>query len=334
MNKKQEKWEEESEIINRDFSNEIVIDWLEDRYETKSIHTYRNDKCALKKFEKYIGEKNLGLDDVKVYHANKYLKNWLTKSEGLYQLSAYNYFMSTKSFYQWYLDMFEIDRDNPFSKIDTDYIDHTERANEKENLDADQIREIIECVGQIRNKAILAFTASTGCRIGEAVRLKKENLDIEGREAEIITLKNRKQKDRKVYFDRYTRRLLDDYVNRGYRDKYADSESDYVFVSANDNQHTEHPYVSVDRVQEAFRQAVDKSGIEQEFTTQPDEYESKRSNITTHILRRSFCQHWVNSGGDIMNLKNHQGWQNLETAKQYLSDDVDRETRDTYGLNL
>jgi hypothetical protein len=35
-----------------------------------------------------------------------------------------------------------------------------------------------------------------------------------------------------------------------------------------------------------------------------------------------------------MSLKNHQGWENLETAKEYLDETVDRDIRDRYGLDL
>ena len=60
----------------------------------------------------------------------------------------------------------------------------------------------------------------------------------------------------------------------------------------------------------------------------------ERCTVSTHILRRSFSEAWVDSGGDIMSLKNHQGWENLETAKEYLDETVDRDTRDGYGLDL
>jgi len=60
----------------------------------------------------------------------------------------------------------------------------------------------------------------------------------------------------------------------------------------------------------------------------------QRATMSTHILRRSFCQNWINSNGDIMSLRNIVGWKNLETAKEYISDDTSVDKRDRYGITL
>jgi site-specific recombinase XerD len=78
--------------------------------------------------------------------------------------------------------------------------------------------------------------------------------------------------------------------------------------------------------------ALEESDIEMEY----DEYSDgrQRSIHTTHILRRSFCQNWINKNGDIMSLRNLVGWKNLETAKNYIDDDADVDKRDRYGISV
>lgn len=135
-----------------------------------------------------------------------------------------------------------------------------------------------------------------------------------------------------MYFDRKTRRILRRYIQK-YREKYTETNDEYLFLSRNFNQHKKNARVSTDRLRREFIEA----GLNCEQIQDKVDYEEmsdgrERCTVTSYILRRSFSQAWVDSGGDIMSLKNHQGWENLETAKKYLDDTVDRDTRDRYGL--
>ena len=75
---------------------------------------------------------------------------------------------------------------------------------------SDEEMEVIrDSCGSLRDKAIIDLLASTGMRVGELVRLKRDDIDFEAREC-IVHGKGNKQ--RRVYFDAKTKIHLQDYL--------------------------------------------------------------------------------------------------------------------------
>ena len=77
---------------------------------------------------------------------------------------------------------------------------------------------------KLRDLAIIDLLASTGMRVGELVRLKREDIDFEGREC---VVRGKGEKERRVYFDARTKLHLSTYLAE------RSDENDALFVSLN-----------------------------------------------------------------------------------------------------
>lgn len=301
-----------------------------------SKSTLQNRKSGLRKFGQWLDETDRTVDDC----GGRELRTWFgwmeTKTvedengnekvvEWHPDLTRSNYLTHIRQFYDWYyLDDDNIE--NPADKVKTTQLNY-ETKHDKPTLNSQEVRMLIGSAQSKRAEALLSLMASTGCRVGEAVQIRMDQLDLEDRRIDDLPTIKTDVDPRTVWFDRSARTSLKQYINGGYRDQYA-GDSDYVFKSYGER--GEH--MSTDRARVDFLTAVENCNSIQdkvEYETMADGRE--RCNITTHILRRSFCQAWVDNGGDIMSLKNQVGWKNLETAKQYLDDEVSKDERDRYG---
>ena len=307
---------------------ESFVDYLKAR---KSKSTWLNRQSGLKKLNEWMDEKDYELEDLDAVTLESFL-TWMANGD-VSNRTAYEYITAVRLFFDWYEKRSDFTV-NPARNVDTDWIDKDEPKHSKPNLTVEEMRALIESAPSMRAKAMISLMASTGIRAKECCQAEMDNLDLDERSLMIDTVKT-DYGERPVYFDLRTKRILKKYIENGYREKYASTNDEYIFLSYNKNQHKEHPHVSTDRLRDDFLTAVENcEKIQDKVEKEEMEDGRERSTIGTHILRRSFSQHWIDNGGDLMSLKNHQGWENLETAKQYLSDDVDRETRDRYGLSL
>lgn len=304
-------------------------DFVEHQKARKAQGTWKNRQAGLRKLDKWMNERNLELSDLSAKKLDKWL-TWMVNNE-VDERTAYEYVTSIRLFYDWHL--MDEDDQNPAREVKTKWIEKQTTKHTKPTLTPDEISALVDSAQTMRGRAMLSLMASTGIRAKECCQARLDTLDLDERSLVVETVKTDFGK-RTVYFDRKTRRILRKYIQK-YREKYAETNDEYLFLSRNVNQHKENAHVSTDRLREEFVEAV----LNCEQIQGKVDYEEmsdgrERCTVTSHILRRSFSQAWVDSGGDIMSLKNHQGWENLETAKEYLNDTVDRDTRDRYGLDL
>jgi len=301
--------------------------------------TYLTRQSGLVKFEYYILLNGIDIDDVNQRHIDDFL-DWLQGEQELTDITASTYITAVRKFYDNYY--MATDDKNPCRDLNTDHMDLKNPEFEKIKLNEDELRALIDAAPTKRSKALVALLAGTGLRIQEACKLKydtdrdwrkKENELILGKRMvkDVETLKRDGHK-RTVYFDRRTRRILKDYINST-RAKYG--ESDYLFIARNVNNkedlNKDKP-MSVARGRVDFNSAVENcDDIQHLLEYNETANGAKRANITSHICRRSFCQIFVDNGGDLMSLKNIAGWETLETAKNYLEGDNDLDTRDKFG---
>ena len=310
-------------------NDERFIDtWLERRKSRVADGTFSSEQSAITALTEFLNTEDVALEDMDFLLADNFV-SYLTNDKGLSDNTAVNYYSKIQQMYDYYLKANKLNRENPFNEVDIDHLNYDEASNEKVTLDESEVRALVESMPEMRAKALFSFQATTGARIGEAIRLRVDDLELSERSARIITLKNEKQDDRVVYFDRKTRRYLNKYINSGYRSKYPHDDSEHVFITRVADR------ISRDRARVLFADGVKNcSEIQNKLDSNPKANGDQRSTITTHILRRSYAQNWVDSGGDIMTLRNLMGWRDLETARQYLNDDVDKDKMDRYGLDL
>lgn len=313
-------------MISKD--QEFINSWLKRRKSRLAEGTYSSEQSAVTALEEYLEQQNIELDSIGFLQADGFVSH-LTDDKGLADNTAVNYYTKIKKMYDYYIKANNLSCDNPFEQVDISHLDYDKASNDKINLTQSEIQDLIESMPEMRAKALFSLQATTGARVGEVIRAETDNLDLSERSIQIITLKNKEQDNRTVYFDRKTRRYLDQYINQGYRSKYPTDESDYLFITRVADR------ISRDRARVLFNEGVSNcAGLEDKLDSNKKANGDDRSTITTHILRRSYAQNWVDSGGDIMSLKNVMGWYSLDTARQYLKDEVDRDKVDRYGMNL
>ncbi|MXR50193.1 tyrosine-type recombinase/integrase [Halovenus sp. WSH3] len=302
--------------------------WLERRKSRLAEGTYSSEQSATTALKEFLEVEGVGLADIDFLLADNFI-SYLTNEKGLADNTTVNYYSKVKQLYEYYIKVNKLDKTNPFPEVDVSHLDYESPDNEKITLEEEEVRALVESMTEARSKALFGFMATTGARIGEAIRLEMDDLDLQERSATIITLKNDNQDERTVYFDRRARRYLNEYVNNGYRSQYPNDDSEYVFITRVAER------MSRDRGRVLFNDGVENcEEIEDKVDTNEKAGGNERSTITSHILRRSYAQNWIDSGGDIMTLKNVMGWSDLETAKQYLNDEVDKDKVDRYGMTL
>lgn len=181
-------------------------------------------------------------------------------------------------------------RENVLQKQDdTPYIRPKKEFKLPQVLTLQDIKAILGALTNVKHKALLALTYSSGLRVGEVVRLKLEDVDIGRR-----TLRVKQGKGRK---DRYT--LL--------------SEQAFAIVQTYVQQHKPKTWLfpgqRTDRhltersAQKLFEQALLSSGI------------PKKASI--HSLRHSFATHLLEGGIDLRYIQELLGHQSPRTTQRY-----------------
>ena len=152
-------------------------------------------------------------------------------------------------------------------------------------------QEVLRLLGAVRNvkhRTILMLIYSGGLRIGESIRVRKEDVSFDRKTIFIKAGKGKK--------DRYTV-LSDKMIDqlRGYLDSY---QPDYwLFEGQNGGQY------SSSSIQKVFRRAVKASGV--------------NPYSTVHTLRHSFATHLLERGMDLRYIQELLGHSSSETTQIY-----------------
>src|SRR5690606_30990759 len=141
----------------------------------------------------------------------------------------------------------------------------------------------------LKHRALLFITYASGLRVGEVVRLKPRDLDMERK-----TLTIRQGKGRK---DRYT--ILSAAAIKEIN-KYLESERPQFWLFP--GQDSRKP-LTERSAQKVFEQALSKSGV--------------NKKVTIHSLRHSFATHLLEAGTDIRYIQELLGHQHLKTTERY-----------------
>lgn len=156
-------------------------------------------------------------------------------------------------------------------------------------LSKGEVAKIINSVDNLKHRAILMLVYSAGLRVGEAVRLKPEDIDSKRMLIHIKGSKGRK--------DRYT--ILSetslDVLGKYWRE-YKPQE--WLFEGARRDR-----YISSRTVQHILAHACAKANI--------------RKDISVHTLRHSFATHLLESGVDLRYIQELPGHAHSKTTEIY-----------------
>ena len=148
------------------------------------------------------------------------------------------------------------------------------------------MRDNSEC---IRDLAIIDMLASTGMRVGELVKLNRDDIDFENRECVVLGKGN---KQRKVYFDARTKIHLQNYL------KSREDNNDALFVS----------------LQKPFNRLL-ISGVEIRLRELGKKLDL--SKVHPHKFRRTLATMAIDKGMPIEQVQQLLGHQSVDTTLQY-----------------
>jgi len=156
-------------------------------------------------------------------------------------------------------------------------------------LSKEEVKKILNATSNIKHKAILMLMYSGGLRVGEIIRLRSEDIDLNRKLIHIRASKGRK--------DRYT--LLSDVALQTLREHWKkEKHRKWLFPSWNKERH-----ITARTVQKIFQNACKKAGI--------------KKNVSVHSLRHSFATHLLESGIDLRYIQELLGHKSSKTTEIY-----------------
>jgi len=156
-------------------------------------------------------------------------------------------------------------------------------------LTKSEIKELFKATKFGRNRLILQFLYSSGCRVSECCKLKIDDLDLREKIARIKAGKG--DKDRVIILSNEWIKELKKYMKR------KKIKSEYVFSKKNGKP------LSADTIQRIVRNSTEKAGI--------------TKHVSPHSLRHSFATHLLESGENIRKIQELLGHSNLNTTQIY-----------------
>ena len=243
----------------------------------KSMHYYRSTlNNAIRKIGKNI--RHITTADLRNY-LNDY-----QQTSGATKVTVDNIRRILSSFFSWLEDEDYIVK-SPVRRIHKVKVGKTVKETYSDEA-LEQMRD--HCEG-IRDLALIDLLASTGMRVGELVKLNRNDIDFENREC-IVTGKGDKQ--RRVYFDARTKIHLQRYL----AERIDDNPALFVSLLA--------PY---DRLQ--------ISGVEIRLRRLGRELNIPK--VHPHKFRRTLATMAIDKGMPIEQVQHLLGHQSLDTTLQY-----------------
>lgn len=268
-----------SAISNTDFG--IVEKFLSaKRVEGCSTGTIQYYSSTIQNVLKTVGKtvKNISTDDLRTY------LDTYQRTSGASKVTVDNIRRILSSFFSWLEDEFYIIK-SPVRRI------HKVKTGKivKETYSDEALELMRDHCDNSRDLALIDILASTGMRVGELVKLNKEDVDFQNREC-IVTGKGNKQ--RIVYFDARTKIHLQNYLH-----ERTDCNS-ALFVSLD---------VPYNRLQ--------ISGVE--IRLRQIGRDLNMVKVHPHKFRRTLATMAIDKGMPIEQVQHLLGHQSLDTTLQY-----------------
>jgi site-specific recombinase XerD len=134
------------------------------------------------------------------------------------------------------------------------------------DLEIEHLREA--CESSLEN-ALFEFFYSTGCRIGEIVKLNREDINFS---ANSVIVHGKGDKEREVYFNTRCSLWLKRYLDE------RDDQEDCLFITERKPKHR----MSIDMIRYIIKRVSKRAGI--------------KKSIHPHQLRHSYATHLINNG--------------------------------------
>lgn len=271
----------ETSLISSDMHDKIRMYIAVRTLEGLSSKTLYNYKLQLNKLDSFFNKpvSSITTNDLRMYLA------YITKD--LKQTSTGTIIFILKGFFKWMVDEEYLIK-NPMSKIKAPKVPKKLR----EALTLEEMERVNQACFSIREKALISFIYSTGCRVSEVNSVNIADINWHDMSLKVT---GKGTKERIVYFDVKTKLYLDKYL------KNRKGENEALFIA------TKKPFGR-----------LGQRSIEKEVSNVAKRAVIDKS-VFPHLLRHSFATHRINSGMDITALQMLLGHDTPATTQVYIT---------------
>lgn len=250
------------------------------RVEGCSERSIKYYKSTIENILKIVGKtvKHLTTDDLRNYLADYHKKSKCSK------VTIDNIRRILSSFFSWLEDEDYILK-SPVRRI------HKVKTGKtvKETYSDENLEIMRDSCNELRDLAIIDLLASTGIRVGELVKLNKEDINYNERECIVF---GKGDKEREVYFDARTKIHLQNYINS------RTDENPALFVTLL----KPHNRLQISGVEIRLRELGEKLNI---------------IKVHPHKFRRTLATRAIDKGMPIEQVQQLLGHQKIDTTLQY-----------------
>jgi integrase/recombinase XerD len=269
----------ETSLVSSDMSDRIKMYLAVRRLEGLSAKTLYNYKVQLQKLNGFFNKptSTITTNDLRMYIA--------LSSKDKRETSMSTFIYTLKGFFKWLVEE-EYLLKNPMAKIKGPKIPKRLRKA----LTLEEMEKVKQACISSREKALIEFIYSTGCRVSEVTGVDKNSINWNELSVNVIGKGN---KERKVYFNVKAKLLIIDYL------KTRKDENKPLFVTS------KRPYARLGQrsIEKEVSNVALRAGIEK--------------SVFPHLLRHSFATHRLNSGMNITALQMLLGHTNPSTTQIY-----------------
>lgn len=269
------------------------------RIDGLSQRTLANYKYTLEMFMDRVKKpvSKITTDDIRTYIT------YLSEVRGLRETSLQTHINTLRAFFGWLLVEEKIKK-NPMLKIHSLKID---KKKARTALSAEELERLRDACEGYREKALVEFLVSSGCRLSEVAALNFDNLNFADRS---VTVHGKGDKDRLVYFSVRARLMLQEY-------KAERKGGEGLFVSSK----TPHLPLKPRAIQRIIHAISERAGL--------------AGRVHPHLLRHTFATMALNSGMDVTAIQRLLGHEDISTTQIYaaMSEDLIKHQYNKYVAN-
>lgn len=259
----------------------------------RTLHSY---KYNLTRFATYIEKRitKVSTDDIRDYIG------YLANTRKLKTSSLQLHIGTLRTFFGWIHAEGVIKR-NPMARIKSLKID---KRSLRHSLTNEQLERVRDSCETYREKAIIEFFVSTGCRLGEVAGLQLDDVNLEQRSATVI---GKGSKRRTVYFSSRSKLMVEMYLHqrRGGSALFSSIKAPY-------------PPLEASAIRRIIKIIGKRAGLS--------------FNLHPHLLRHTFASQAINAGMEITAIQRLLGHEDVSTTQIYaeLNESEVRHAHDKY----
>ena len=251
------------------------------RIDGLSERTLKNYKNNLEMFAERMNKSaaKITTDDIRGYIG------YLAENRHLAETSLQTHINTLRAFFGW-LHTEEKIKKNPMAKIKSLKLD---KKGARQALTVEELERLRDACRGYREKALVEFLVSTGCRLSEVAQLRAADLDLVGRTVKVT---GKGDKDRVVYFSVRARLMIQEYfvARKGGDGLFCSSKSPYEPLKPR-------------AIQRIVHSLSERAGLE--------------GRVHPHLLRHTFATHALNGGMDVTVIQRLLGHEDIATTQIY-----------------